>query len=240
MIGVVSAKGSPGVTTTAAALVAAAGNGLLIELDPSGGSIGCWSGDAGEAGLLALATRLRRPHDHEAWREAAAEPLPGLPTIVAPTAEPHARAAVESMAERIGIAARAQLSGLVVMDGGRWSPSQASAARVTGCDVVAVVCRATIEGIEAARWILGPITVVAGAPVVLLLIGDGPYPAEEVSAALGVPVAATLVWDPSAAASLRTRGANRRWGHSQLARSARSALDSLGVLATPWTAVGDG
>jgi hypothetical protein len=240
VIGVVSAKGSPGVTTTAAALVAAAVDGLLIELDPSGGSIGSWCGDAGEAGLLALASRLRRPDDHGVWGEATAEPLRGVRTVVAPTAEPQARATVEAIAGRIGVGVRGQLPGVVVVDAGRWSPSQASAARVTGCDVVAMVCRSTTEGIEAARWMLDPLAVATSAPVVLVLVGEGPYRAEEIAGVLGAPVAATIAWDPSAVASLQARGVGGRWHRTNLARSARAALDSLGAFTSSWLAVDDG
>lgn len=240
MIGLISAKGSPGVTTTAAALVAAAGVGLLVEMDPSGGTLGSWSGGAGEAGLIALASRLRRPEDRDVWRETTVEPLQGVPAIVAPTAEPQARATVEEVAGRFGIAARSALSGVVVVDAGRWSPSQVSAAQVTGCDVLALVCQSTVEGIEAARWMLDPLAVTAGAPVALLLIGDGPYPAEEVASTVGVPVAATISWDPPAAASLQARGASKTWRRTQHARSARAALDAFTAFAGRRMAVSDG
>lgn len=240
MIGLVSAKGSPGVTTTAAALVAACGAGLMVEMDPSGGTLGAWSDDGGEPGLLVLASRLRRPDDEDAWPAATAEPLSGIPAIVGPTAESQARAAVESIAGRLGLAARPQTTGIVVIDGGRWSPSQRSATRVIGCDVVALVCRASVEGIESARWLLDPLAVAAGAPVVLLLIGNGPYRPEEIAGTLGAPVAASIAWDPSAAASLKTHGARRRWRRSPLARSARAALDSLSAAGAPWMAADHG
>jgi hypothetical protein len=237
----VSAKGSPGVTTTAAALVAVSGGGLLVEMDPSGGTLGSWSADgAGEPGLVVLASRLRRPADVDAWGEATAEPLRGVPAIVGPTAEAHARATVEAIAGRIGLATHPPVTGVAVVDAGRWSPSQGSATRVTGCDVIALTCRSTVEGIEAARWMLDPLTVTAGAPVVLLLVGDGPYRSDEVARTLGAPVAATIAWDPSAVTSLRTYGASGRWRRSQLARSARAALDSVRAFASPWRSVGDG
>jgi hypothetical protein len=57
LIGLVSAKGSPGVSIAALALTAAAGDaGLLMELDPSGGSLECWTGIPGEPGLVRVAS----------------------------------------------------------------------------------------------------------------------------------------------------------------------------------------
>ena len=63
LIALVSAKGSPGVTTTGVALVAAAsiGDALLVEADPAGGDLECWCGPLGEPGLLAVATEKRHP-----------------------------------------------------------------------------------------------------------------------------------------------------------------------------------
>ena len=59
----VAAKGSPGVTTAAAALAAVAttgGRSLLAELDPSGGSISVLTGQPAVLGLMDAATQLRR------------------------------------------------------------------------------------------------------------------------------------------------------------------------------------
>ena len=41
LLGLVSAKGAPGVTSAAVALTAVSG-GVMVELDPSGGSVDCW------------------------------------------------------------------------------------------------------------------------------------------------------------------------------------------------------
>ena len=46
-LGLVSAKGSPGVTTLALG-AAAIMDAIAVELDPSGGDVECWLGPVGE------------------------------------------------------------------------------------------------------------------------------------------------------------------------------------------------
>ncbi len=75
----------------------------------------------------------------------------------------------------------------------------------------------------------------AGAPSTnlgLLLVGDGrPYSAKEISSAFGVPVVASLAWDPAGAEVLAT-GANpgRRFNTSPLVRSTQAAISASSEL----------
>ena len=59
----VSAKGSPGVTTAAAAIAAAAtvdSPALLVELDPAGGDVRILTGAVDDSGVVGAAGELRR------------------------------------------------------------------------------------------------------------------------------------------------------------------------------------
>lgn len=232
VVAVVSAKGSPGVTSAALALTAVADNGLLVELDPSGGSVECWTGAAAEPGLIRVANGLRRSVDPEALLGHAVQVPPEVWSVLAPTAGGLAESTIANLGARL-VSWLAGVDRTVVVDAGRWSPSQATARRFAGCDTVAVVCAPTVEGIEAARWLVGPLESVAAGRVVLLPAGDRPYGPEEVGAAVGIPVAGPLAWDLRGLRVLVSSGAGRAWARTALARSARAALASL-------TRVGDG
>lgn len=232
LVGLVSAKGSPGVTTAALALAAVGPDGLLVELDPSGGSVESWTGAGGEPGLVRVASGLRRSPEPEVVLEHVVEAPAGVRTLLAPTAGPYAESTVAMARDRLPIVLRALDGVTAVVDAGRWSRSHSSASRITSCDVVAVVCAPTIDGVEAARWLIEPLQAEAsGRSVVSLVVGDRPYPAAEVAAAMGVKSVGSLPWDQRGLASLLTRGAGRAWERSPLARSARSVLANLTALA---------
>lgn len=233
----ISAKGSPGVTTAAAALAACAADGverLLVEMDPSGGDIEALTGMTGEPGLLRVANDLRRRIDPQVLPGYAVAAPPGLSSILAPTAGPAAESVVTSVADRLG-AALGALPFDVIGDGGRWAPTQSSAARIGSAHVAAVVCRPTAASIEHSRHLIDRVRQVAQ-PVAVVLVGDRPYGADEVAAALETAVAGVLAWDPGAVASLWAEGVTRRWHRSWLARSARATFDALVEIASMDTA----
>jgi hypothetical protein len=58
-------------------------------------------------------------------------------------------------------------------------------------------------------------------------VGDRPYPAVEVAAALGIPIAGTLAFDPGGVNALLAGGVSRQWRRSWLARSATETLAGL-------------
>ena len=102
LIGLASAKGAPGVTTAALALTAAADDGaLLVELDPSGGSVECWTGVTGEPGLIGLASGLRRSARSETVLAHVVDSPPGVRSILAPTAGGLAEATITMAGDRL-------------------------------------------------------------------------------------------------------------------------------------------
>lgn len=238
LLGLVSAKGSPGVSTAALALTAVAGDsGLFVELDPSGGSVECWTGATGEPGLIRVANGLRRAIDPKSLLAHAVAAPTGVRSVLAPTAGGLAESTIAMTGDRL-VPALAELEAMVVVDGGRWSRSQPTARRVAGCDVIGVVCAPTVEGVEAARWLIDPLRSTVVGPVVLVLVGDRPYSPPEVAAVVGVPVLGVLAWDARGVNALLTTGAGRGWSRSALARSARSMLDAVASLSGESSGVG--
>jgi MinD-like ATPase involved in chromosome partitioning or flagellar assembly len=227
LIGLVSAKGSPCVTTAALTFAAVLGiQGLLIELDPSGGTIDCWTGTTDEPGLVRTASALRRSISAESLVYGTGLAPDGVSSILAPTSGVLAESAVAAIGERLSMAT-ADLNRTVILDAGRWARSQTTSRRLSGCDAVLVVCHPTIAGIEAARSIVDALTAAVGCPVALLLNGERPYKDREVSEATGLPIVGTLPWDSRALNDLIITGPSRGWLRTGLARSARSALATV-------------
>ena len=235
----VSAKGAPGVTVGSAALVAAAGNsaasragGVLVELDPAGGDLEVLVGaHTGEPSLLHAAADVRRDAGPEALAAHEVEVVVGVPALLAPVMAHAAGPVVESVrgALTVGLAA---VSGWVMVDAGRWEPSQRAAARIGGADVVAVVCRSTAVSIAHARDMIQPLRTAASASsVAVIQVGSEPYPPGETAQVVDAPVLGPLAWDPRGVTALWATGATPRWrSRSALAGSACRVLDDLTAL----------
>jgi Flp pilus assembly CpaE family ATPase len=177
VIALVSAKGSPGVTTAAAALTAAAslvGDALLVELDPSGGDVQILTGLEEEPGVVLAAAELRRNVSARAVEDHVSIAPPEVPALLAPTAELMASSVIASVIDRWRPALRAY-GGTVVVDAGRWDAAQATARRVTVGDLVVVVCRPSVASVEHARHIVDRLRAAARRPVVALVVGTRPY-----------------------------------------------------------------
>lgn len=224
LVGLVSAKGSPGVTTAALSLSAATG-GVLVELDPSGGSVECWTGSAGEPALVAVASGLRRHVPPDDLVGHAHQIIPGVRGLLAPTSGPFAESTVAAVGDRMR-SGFSHIEATMFVDGGRWAKSQPTARRLAGCAFVAVVCTPTVEGVEAARWIVDPLRAIAPA-VGILAIGLQPYSVAEIGSAIDAPVLGALSWDPRGLAVLLARGPSRAWMRCALARSARAIATEI-------------
>ncbi len=237
----VSVKGAPGVTTAAAAIAAAAGDGaaapddpgvVLAELDPSGGSVQVLTGAPARWGAIDAAGRLRRRVDPSAVRDHLADAPPGVATLTAPPAAHVAASVIASGGDRWLPSLRATAAEVVV-DAGRWDAAQPTAGRIQGADVVGLVCRPTVSGVESARLALDRLQAAARAPIALVVVGRKPYGTDEIAAHVDAPVAGPLAWDPRAVAALWDAGATRRWRRSSLARSAAATHAALVSLAGP-------
>jgi hypothetical protein len=237
LLTLVSAKGSPGVTTTAAALAAAGAEqraatarsqGVdLVELDPAGGDIEPLTGPAGESGLLRAASDLRPA----VMVECTVDVPRGVRSLLAPTGSREACGTVMAGLDAWG-PALSSLGGVVIADAGQWDRAHPAAGRLHGSDLVGVVCRPDARSVEHVRHVLDDLrSLVWPAPVVVLTVGDRPYPVAEVAKVLGVVAGGMLAWDPRGAAALWADGIGPRrvwgWPSSLLARSARAVLGRL-------------
>jgi MinD-like ATPase involved in chromosome partitioning or flagellar assembly len=222
LVCLLSAKGSPGVTTTTLCLAASAGpKGLAVELDPSGGDLECWTKPHGEPGLIGLAARQRLTLGRDDLSTEAVEVVDGVPAITAPTTEPAASAVLARIGDRLDGSLRA--AGLdVFVDLGRWFSTRSSGV-VGAADMVLVVCRPTLASIEHTRGLLtagGPLDS-AGASIGLVVVGGTqPYGPDAIKAALGCRVAGVLPWDPTGLIALVDRGVGRAWHRSVLSVAA--------------------
>lgn len=230
-LALVSAKHSPGVTTAALAFAAASAQDratVVIEADPAGGDVAARVGLALDPGLVSLAAAGR--HEGRALNvEEHCQPLPaGGSVVVAPTTYEQAGAAVATLAGRLGRSAARPDAHLTIIDCGRWFPASPVQWELEGADVVVVVARRGLDSLEHVRSRLPSLTRGAGLRVpVVLLVGDGAYRPDEVSAALGAEVVGVLPLDPRGAAALSGGASVRVARRSPLVRSARSILDRL-------------
>jgi hypothetical protein len=242
LLTLISAHGSPGVTTAAAALAAVLAEQRaesdrgqpvdLVELDPAGGDIEPYTGAVGESGLLRAACDLRPA----ALADHTVEAPPGVRSLLAPTSASEANSTV--MAALDGwCGALATFGGPVVADAGRWEMAHPAAGRLVGSGLVALVCRPDPRSAEHARHIVADVRALAWpAPIAVVTVGDRPYGLAEVAGVLGgVPAGGALAWDPKGAAALWSEGAGarrfRRWPSCWLARSARAVAAELVQLA---------
>lgn len=126
----------------------------------------------------------------------------------------------------------------VVVDAGRLGAAHAPIPLLRHADLVLLVTGTGLPAVAAARARLGVLredieaTATGGgemSPLGLLLIGEGrPYTAREITGALGVPVVASLAWDPASAEVLSAGAApGRRFDSSSLARTTRAAIGAI-------------
>jgi MinD-like ATPase involved in chromosome partitioning or flagellar assembly len=243
LVALLSAKGSPGVTTAALCLAAQAGPAaLVVEVDPAGGDLECWAtprrGLHQEAGLVGLATGVGPRVSDAELRGYAVEVVPGVAAITAPTSWSAMSAVLARCGDRLG-SVLALGGGLVFADLGRWLPSAPLGGLLWAADAVLVVCRPTLESIEHARGLVAPGGPVDGAPgAVGVVVVGGPYGPAEIADALRVPVVGLLPWDPSAVVALVEHGTGRAWQRAALAAAAAESCTVIQSLRGAGTAVG--
>jgi len=225
---------SCGVTTAALALVATWPGGrdsnehrvLLAELDPAGGTLAAAAGWPPEPGLVSLAAAARRGGDPDlVWGHC--QRLPGGAAVLAgPTSAEQARSAVGMLAGLVG--RLGELDADVLIDCGRLDPGSPGRGLPARADRVVLAARPRLADLHAlATW--AEAHPLDGANLGLVLVGDGPYPDDEIEGALGIEVLARLPWDPDGAAALVSVPASaRELRVSPLVRAARSLADRLG------------
>jgi Flp pilus assembly CpaE family ATPase len=237
-----SAKASPGVTTSVAALAAswpADRSLLVVELDPAGGDLAVRYDLAPEPGLVTLAAAGRRELDPETLLAhtqlvpsgtAAAGHAPRR-LLAAPVSLDQASAALLALRGRLsGVLSAAATD--VLVDCGRLDHTSPSQRVATEADLLVMVARPVVAEVHHLSTRLDTL---APRNLSLLLVGDRPYSVEEVAEAVGASPLGTLPHDPRAAAAL-TAGdprALRVVRRSGLLRSAHAIAERLASWLTP-------
>ncbi len=213
-----SAGGSPGVTTAALALAMTwPGSVLVAETDPSGGDVlaGYFAGHVpATRGLLNVAyeaTTVQAATEAVAGQLLALDELGMhrvLPGLADPRHAPPLRMTWHLLAEALAAQSTCVLADCGRLDGG---PGQEQILHVAG--QVVLVLRPTLRQAAAARPRVEMLTQLKGGlagPVGLLVIGHGPVTAAELSRALGLPVVGTLPNDRKSALVLSDGAYARR------------------------------
>lgn len=236
MIALVSAKGSPGATTSALAFTLAwPGRCLLAECDPAGGDVlagylrGALDAQRGLAQLAVAELRGRLADEFD--RQLVDLAPPGRQRLLLPgVRDPAQSATVAPVWGAIAEHLR-QLEdggGTVVADCGRLSSPQLGWPLLQAADRVLLVVRGTLPSVFHAVPAISQLhreLAPRADRLALLVVEVGPYPAQEVVERLQLPLVASLPGDRRSAGALSFGGAVHR--RRPLLRSAAAAYPAL-------------
>ena len=215
----VSAGGSPGVTTTALGLALAwPGKVLLAECDPMGRRVlpGYMAdrllGPAGP-GLLGLATTARIESDVPVPLEDYVVPIAedGPVGLLHGVRDPRNASQLAALWPLLAQALTAR-DGDAIADLGRVGGAETPVPLLEAADVVVVVLKPTLSQIDAVRPRLDVVQALVAEPALvgLCVVGDGPYRSAEVERALKVQVLAELPYSRPDAQVLSDGARSRR------------------------------
>jgi hypothetical protein len=214
----VSAGGSPGVTTASLALsLGWPGQVILAECDPSGGDIlaGLFAGHMpARNGLLALAIEAGQSPDAAAaalWPQLIELDDERGRLLLAGISDPRQGTALTPAWPMLAATLAAQPAD-VIADCGRLDTRGGPEPVLTVASLVVLVLRPSLRQVSKARARVEMLTQTLGGSsrLALLLVGEGTHSPREVGRALGIPVAATLPHDAKAAALLSDGIGSRR------------------------------
>ncbi|KPI17634.1 hypothetical protein OK074_1655 [Actinobacteria bacterium OK074] len=209
LIAVGSVSGAPGVTTTALALAAAWPQGADGGVRPVVVEAGVWGGDLATRcgvphtpGLLDVAAAARQPHPGSLLGAVTELPF-GVRAVVAPAGRGACGEAVRVLAAGGGrrvLVGEEHDRGTVLLDVGRIGDGVEEL--LGTAEQVVLVTRGSPEALtHVYAHLLGLGD--AARRFLLVVVGPCPYPAEEITQALGVEHAAFLPWDVKTAAVMR-------------------------------------
>lgn len=220
VVALASAKGSPGVTTATVAVAAQwppPRQAVLVELDPAGGDIGAWFGLQTEPGTGSLAAAARRGVAAGSLLDHCQRLPDGVRVVLGQPAAERAHRAATLLAPDL---ARAGGDGIdVVADCGRLDPASPAVEVARQADFAVLVSRLDVAALGHLAALVARLSP-ACRSVALVLVGRGPYPPAEVSAAVGAAVLGVLPHDPEGAALVAAGRHGSRGRRSPLLRSA--------------------
>jgi hypothetical protein len=232
LIGLLCAKGAPGVTTSSLAIAAQWPRpAVVMDADPSGGDVAAGLGRGGlPAGchLLELVARCRTQPLEAALRALVVRPGAHAPLVLSGLGSPAQAAAVPWATLGRGLARLDTVD--VVCDLGRYLHGGGNHDLAEVCDRILVVTRSTLPAVRATVRLVDLLHVGRlGSRTGLLLVAPGrPYPADEVAAACETPLVGVLPDDPRAATVWSDgAAAGRSLSRSPLQRAARHIAETL-------------
>jgi hypothetical protein len=214
----VSAGGSPGVTTTALALALAwPAQVIVAECDPSGGDIlaGLFAGHVpASKGLLPLAMEAGRGEEAAAaalWRELIDLDDEHSRMLLAGISDPRQAAAIAPSWPALA-ATLAAVPADVIADCGRLDAAPATAPVLAAASLIVLVLRPSLRQIGKARQRIELLTDLLGSTqrLVALLVGEGTHSARDVAKVLQIAVAGSLAHDCKTANVLSDGAGGRR------------------------------
>lgn len=218
---------SCGVTTTVAALAATWPEGrrnIVLELDPSGGTLAAACGLRAEPGLVSLATASRRRVEPDAlWTHS--QQLPSdTAAVVGPPSATQAQRALDLLG---GLFAQlGHVDADVLADCGRLDPNSPARVVFHHAAVRVLLTRPQLPDLHhLASWLEAEPPDTARPTVVV--VGPGPYPPEEIRDVLGIEVAIALPHDPVGVARLAEDTSGRAISRTSLLRASRSLAEVL-------------
>jgi MinD-like ATPase involved in chromosome partitioning or flagellar assembly len=198
----------------------------VAECDPAGGDLAACHGLPLEPGITSMAASNRHGFDPTTLATHIQHLASGTAVLVGPTSAEQAAVALSALAGQVGPVLQDVPLTAVLADCGRVDRHGPAWPLVARADIVVLVTRPNLAGVEHARSRLRVLDQLH-ARVVLLLVGEGPYPAAEVAASLGCEVVGVLADDPAAADALLSGRSGRRLSRSLLLRSARTVAEVL-------------
>lgn len=208
LVGLVSAKGAPGVTTTALALASRwPRRSLVLEADPFGGDVraglggGSWPASAGIADAV---VDLRATGIDEALRRRVHRPAPHAPAVLAGLGSVGQAANVPW--GQIGVALGRLRGADTIADCGRFALGDGVTSLLSSCDAVVLVAGSALRAARAASRVAPLLRDELGVStddmrVSVLVVGPGePYSTAEVASGCNLPPLGELPRDPRSAA----------------------------------------
>jgi len=226
----VSAGGSPGVTTAALALALTwPAQVIVAECDPSGGDVlaGLFAGHLeARSGLLALAMEAGASPEAMAaglWPQLVDVDGDGSRLLLPGITDPRQAGGLGPSWSALATALTA-VPADVIADCGRLEPYAASAPVLAAARLAVLVLRPTLRQASKARQRIEMLAEIRGGSqrLALLLVGEGTHSGREVQRALGIPVVGSLPEDLKTASTLSDgTGSRRGIAARPLLRSAR-------------------
>ncbi len=230
LVAVGSSRGAPGATTLAMALAASwpSDRKLLIwEADADGGVLAARYGLGDQPGVATLAATARqgRLSRDQLWDHTQALPG-GTPVVVGAESAEQATVVLGDVGKQLAewFARHGSLD--VIADVGRLSPRSPAVAIAEHADITLMTVRPHLEELRPAAHRLAALAA-AGATVAWVLIGSGPYSADDVKEAFKIEVAGSIPSDTRAADIISSGGSARTLRRSLLIRSARTLAEDL-------------